>query len=76
MTWFVQLQQANQILAAREAEASRRSLARLAAGQVHLDPQRPSVGVVRRSAARLALVVGRSATRIARAIDAEVVRVA
>jgi len=74
VTWFVQLQQANQILAAREAEASRFRLASVAAGQVSRDMQRPPVGRARRLAARLALVVGRVATRLAGALDAEIVR--
>ncbi len=76
MTWYVQLQQANQILASREAEASRLRLARLAAGQVSRLGQRPPAGPTRRLAARVALIVGRNATRVAAALDAETVRAA
>jgi len=73
MTWFVQLQYANEILAAREAEASRIRLAHLAAGQV--SPGRgASVGLARRVSARGALVVGRFATRLADALDSGLVR--
>ena len=75
MTWFVQLQQANQLLAAREAEASRLRLAHLVAGQ-QAGRHRPQVGIARRFAARLALVVGRSATRVACVLDAETARAA
>jgi len=75
MTWFVQLQFANEIFAAREAEASQNRLAHLAAGQV--SPGRSaSVGLARRVGARGALVVGRFATRLADALDSDVVRAA
>jgi hypothetical protein len=73
MTWFVQLQHANEILAAREAEASRIRLAHLASGQVNAG-RGTSVGLARRVGARGALVVGRFATRLADALDSDVVR--
>jgi hypothetical protein len=75
MTWFVQLQHANEVLAAREAEASRTQLAHLAAGQVS-SGRGASVSLARRVGARGALVVGRFATRLADALDSEVVRAA
>jgi hypothetical protein len=75
MTWFVQLQHANEVLAAREAEAGRIRLAHLAAGQVNPD-RGASVGLARRVGARGALVVGRFATRLAGALDSEVARAA
>jgi hypothetical protein len=75
MTWFVQLQHANQILAAREAEARHLRLAHLAAGQVSHGRGTP-VGLARRVGARGALVVGRFATRIADALDSEIVHAA
>jgi hypothetical protein len=75
MTWFVQLQFANEIFAAREAEASQNRLAHLAAGQVSAG-RGASVGLARRVGARGALVVGRFATRLADALDSEVVRAA
>jgi hypothetical protein len=75
MTWFVQLQQANQMVADREIEASQLRLARLAAGQSR-DGQRRAAGLARRLAARLALVVGRFATRLAGVLDSEAVRAA
>jgi hypothetical protein len=75
MTWYVQLQHANEILATREAEAGQLRLAHLAAGQVNTG-RRASVGLARRVGARGALVVGRFATRLADALDSEVVRAA
>jgi hypothetical protein len=76
MTWYVQLLQVNQMLDAREEEASQLRLARLAAGNEPRHGQRPAVGVARRLGARLAITVGRSATRVACALDAETARAA
>lgn len=76
MTWYVQLLQVNQMLAAREEEASQLRLARLAAGDEVRHGQRPPVGIARRLGARLAIAVGRSATRVACALDAETARAA
>jgi hypothetical protein len=76
MTWYVQLLQVTDMLAAREEEARKLRLARLAAGDDARHDQRPAAGVARRVAARLAVAVGRSATRIACALDAETARAA
>jgi hypothetical protein len=75
MTWFVQLQFANQMIAAREVEANHVRLERLAAGQLSRG-RRASFGLARRAAARLAVVVGRIANRVAGVLDSEAVRAA
>jgi hypothetical protein len=76
MTWFVQLQFANEILAARETEANHVQLERLAAGGQVSEGRSAPVGLARRVGARVALVVGRVATRLASALDSEAVRAA
>jgi hypothetical protein len=75
MTWFVQLQFVNQLQAAREAEANHVQLERLAAGQLS-GGRDPSVGLARRTGARLAVAVGRVANRVAGALDSEAVQAA
>jgi hypothetical protein len=70
MTWYLQHQRAKQIIAEHEREADRIRLARLAmddrdARSVH------QTGLVRRTVARPVAFVGRSATRLAQALDAE-----
>ncbi|MFI5226986.1 MAG: hypothetical protein ACHQ3P_09955 [Candidatus Limnocylindrales bacterium] len=69
MTWYLQHQRAREIIAEHEREAQRIRLARLARGDAKSRPRR--TGIVRRTAARPVAFVGRSATRLAQALDAE-----
>jgi hypothetical protein len=70
MTWYLQHQRAQQIIAEHEREADRIRLARLAMGDPDPRPNHRT-GLVRRTAARPVAFVGRSATRLAQALDAE-----
>jgi hypothetical protein len=70
VTWYLQHQRAQQIIAEHEREADRIRLARLATeGSAQTTPRR--AGIVRRTVARPIALVGRSATRLAVALDAE-----
>ena len=70
MTWYLQHQRAQQIVAEHERQAEQIRLARLA-----MDAPAPThshrAGFVRRTVARPIALVGRSATRLAVALDAE-----
>ena len=74
MTWYLYHQQAKDIIAQRQREADQIRLARLA----QLDQEGGSSGVPRpllagprRALAGVILAVGRSATRLATALDAD-----
>jgi hypothetical protein len=74
MMWYFQHQRASQIIAERAREADKIRLARL----IRLSeegraaaPGRTGLAVLRRAAARAVLAVGRSATRLAEALDTE-----
>jgi len=70
MTWYLQHQRAQQIIAEHERQADQIRLARLATeAAAQTTPHR--AGIVRRSVARPIALVGRSATRLAVALDAE-----
>jgi hypothetical protein len=69
MTWYLQHQRAQQIIAEHEREAQRIRLARLAIEGATSRPRR--TGIVRRTVARPVAFVGRSATRLAQSLDAE-----
>lgn len=69
MTWYLQHQRAQQIIAEHEREAQRIRLARLAVD--HREPLPRRTGLVRRTVARPVALIGRSATRLAQALDAE-----
>ena len=70
MTWYLQHQRAQQIIAEHEREANQIRLARLATeASAPYTPRR--AGIVRRTVARPIALVGRSATRLAGALDAE-----
>jgi hypothetical protein len=72
--WYVLHQQAAQIIEERQREADRIRLARLAETGETFVPGPSFASVVRHGAARATLVVGRQATRVARALDPDLVR--
>jgi hypothetical protein len=74
--WYVLYQQAQQILADREAQADQVRLARLVEGQRDARRLGSVFASARRQVARVTLFVGRSATRLAGEIDADVARAA
>ena len=74
--WYFLYQQAREVVAERELEADQHRLAYLAAGQLTGASRRSPAGLIRRSAARVSLAVGRVATRVAGAIDADVAQAA
>ena len=76
MTWQVHFDLARMLMADREREADRIRLARLATDDVRAHDDSPSVGLVRRAGARVALGAGRAAVRLASALDAEATRLA
>ena len=72
--WYVFRQRAEQIREDRQREADQFRLARLAESRETFSPRPPWTSTFRRRAARASLAVGRLATRVADALDSEVVR--
>jgi len=74
MTWYLYHQQAKDIIAQRQREADLARLAhlaRLAEDGRPVPASRPALAGLRRAAARTIHAAGRSATRLATALDAD-----